>query len=370
MIDTIVLTMKNNEFEIIDWKYFEFFSKAPNLGYSKAVCNPNAKIFGYSPRLTYENRFDKPTLRIEFSAPKLIFNNNFDEIEESDFELIVQKLFKCLTANGVGVIPQAIRQADVSTIHFSKNIILTDYTNCNMILNELGKANLSKWFDVNTRDYKNGGHTLYISTKSGRFNIVFYDKVKELQQEKITKKARVEKDGAIQLRLLDNFENMKPFEVLRMEVRICERRKIKQLMEKLKIETQLKFENLFNKKITKAVLQDQWQKIEDSTSYLSIETKNESRLIQRIIKANPKIMPKKALAVCATMMIIKEVGTMNFRKIMSPVMKDRFWYDYQPEVREAVKDLLGKNYLAMAQVSKQLEDFKPVKLKNYPNFEI
>jgi len=370
MIDTIVLTMKNNDFTIVDWSCFEFHTEAPRYGYSKATCNPDSKKFGYSPRLTFENRFGDKSLRIEFSVPKLLFGNNFDEVEDSDFEEVVKKLHQYLTSKNVGTIPDIIRKAQVSTTHYSKNIVLTDYTTSRMVLSELKKVNLPKWFEANEKFHANGGNTLYLSTKSGSFAIVSYDKIKELEQEKITSKGRVEKDGAIQLSLLDNFKNMQPFEVFRIEIRFCNRKKLNTILVKLKLETELKFENLFCNKISKTILQNYWQTIEDSTSYLTIETGSNSRLIERIVKANPEIKAKKALAVCATMMIIKEVGTIKFRQMMSPIMADRYWYDFQPEVREAIKDLLGKNYLAMAQVGEQLEEFKPVKLKDYPNFEI
>jgi hypothetical protein len=76
-----------------------------------------------------------------------------------------------------------------------------------------------------------------------------------------------------------------------------------------------------------------------------------------------------ALAFCSTMKQISESGIRNFRNRMKPVMNDRYWYDWKKIVGERVDGLQGKNFLSINQIGKQLAEFEPVKLKNYPDFK-
>lgn len=368
MIDTVAITLRGKQFEIRDSSGFQRTIRSKD-GIYKAFYNPDLKKEGYRPKLDYSEMFGRKDLRVEFSAGKLLFGNNFDEPENKDFESIVQKIYSFLTEFGVAVYTADIRQADVSAIHYSKNIILTDHTSSKMILSELVKIDLTKWLEVETRDYQHDGHALYYSAPSKKFMIVFYDKIKELEKAKITEKSRVEKDESIQMSLLDNFAKMRPFEVLRMEIRFGERRKLRQVLKRLDISTDQTFEKLFDRSISKVILQDYWQVIDDGAKYLSIDTRDESRLQERILLLNPNIKPMMALAICSTMKQISESGIRNFRNRMKPVMNDRYWYDWKKIVGERVDGLQGKNFLSINQIGKQLAEFEPVKLKNYPDFK-
>ena len=119
MIDTIVLTLNENSFRIVEHDKFSPSTEGlycPS-GYYRlggranltCVQNPTSKelVAGiYKPRLTATKRFNKHrnfeiTLKIEFSIPKLLFGNNFDELEDSNFPLVVSKLNQKLKDMGV-----------------------------------------------------------------------------------------------------------------------------------------------------------------------------------------------------------------------------------------------------------------------------
>ena len=146
MIDTIVLTLKDGMFTILDRNKFtpsaSVLYDQINRNYlggrvnMKCVQNPTTtelKLGIYKPRLTLYKRPNKQggsdmPLKIEFSAPKMLFGNNFDELTDSDFPNLLTKLKRTLKEMGVFILEDHLTSAPVSAIHFSKNIPLTDYT--------------------------------------------------------------------------------------------------------------------------------------------------------------------------------------------------------------------------------------------------
>ena len=143
MIDTIILRIKESDFQITNYEAFTpnclGFFRAPYTPFNgqtnlKAIQNPT-KLDGqqqnYKPRLTVIKRIGRKggfdiELRIEFSVPKLIYGNNFQEVEERDFELILLKLQTKLREMWVTVSIENLRKANVATIHYSKNFCFTD----------------------------------------------------------------------------------------------------------------------------------------------------------------------------------------------------------------------------------------------------
>lgn len=117
--------------------------------------------------------------------------------------------------------------------------------------------------DVNQTDYRNDGHSYKWHCNS--YEVIFYDKIKDLEKAKQSGKRAIEKDPSslflskinsrnLKLRrtgndlLLNFFKKLKSrekLEVFRMEVRLNKRQKIKQLFEKLNIKNDLTFKKLF-----------------------------------------------------------------------------------------------------------------------------
>ncbi len=352
MIDTISLTIQQKNFRILDHKRFTPSSKglfeAPYYefgrnAYIKCTYNPSKQDmtkYRYLPRLTLikaiRNGGFAILLKVEFSIPKLLYANNFDEVEESEFGEICCTLKEILLFMGVEIKDiKIIANADVSTVHYSKNIVLTDYTTPYSILKEVAKVNINRLLDMNQTDFRNEGHA--IKYHSNEYEVIFYDKVKDLQQAKISEKRAVEKDNYIQLSLFDKVEMKKPFEVLRMEVRLGSRNKIKDMLKKTSNNSKdLSFMKLFSQQVSKDILLYTMNKIEaDYPKILTTPTKTNEELFTQLMIDNPMLKYKKVLAVVGAKVLLQEQGTRGFRKITSKFEKTN-WYRFNKEMKDLV----------------------------------
>jgi len=177
MIDTISLTIQPTDFKVLDHKrftpsskglfeppYYEFGRNA----YIKCTYNSSKQDmtkYRYLPRLTLikaiRNGGFAILLKVEFSIPKLLYANNFDEVEKSEFGEICLKLKEVLLFMGIEIKDiKVIANADVSMVHYSKNIVLTDYTTPYSVLKEVVKVNVNRLLDMNQIDFRNEGHAI------------------------------------------------------------------------------------------------------------------------------------------------------------------------------------------------------------------
>jgi len=279
MIDTIVLTLTEDKYRISNADKFEPFARL--------ATNPSKSIRGiqskqnrtkkdlargiYKPRLTlfvYNNLYGgiEKILKIELSLPKLFLGNNFEELRYKDFIPVAKKLRLTLKQMGVLVTEESLIHAPISVIHYSKNIPLTDGSTPYHFINKIKEANVKLSLDVNQTDYRNDGHSYRWHSNS--YEVVFYDKIRDLEKTKQSSKRALEKDGALQLKFLNRLKRRKKFEVLRMEVRLNKRQKIKQLFKKLGIKSNLTFKKLFKPAISKKVLLHYLDELESKRSIL------------------------------------------------------------------------------------------------------
>ena len=313
MIDTISITIPESDFRIMDHNrfspstynlYFPPYIRINGRSPFKSVNNPSKKDIekhGYLPRLTLFKAIRRGGfalfLKVEFSIPKLLFGNNFEEVEESNFGEICWKIMEVLGYMGIEIRSvKTIAYADVSTIHYSKNILLKDYSTPYSILKEIEKLNINKLFDMSRTDFRNEGHS--IKYHSNDFEVILYDKLKDLQQSKKSEKRAIEKDNYIQLSLFDSVTTLKPFEVLRLEVRIGTRKKMKQLLKKHKFEhKKLSFNDLFSKEVSKTILMSIVEEFEEAYPKILL-TKNGSyeELLVELQLGNPGVGYRKLLA--------------------------------------------------------------------------
>jgi hypothetical protein len=273
MLDTIVLTLDKSQFDVLLPERFSPSAKgllAPpyyspgSRGKFTCVQNPtkaDLQAGRYLPRLTLIKQKisngSTLTLRIEFSAPKLVFGNNFDELEAGDFPKILDVLHQAVDAMGVRVTSEVLRGARVSAIHYSKNVALTDYTTCSMIMHELGLIDLNKRLDLSHTDYRDDGHAIRYHANS--FEVIFYDKLKDLEKAGYSEKRCIERDYGMQSETLKQRGPFpKQLEVLRMEARLGTRAKIRGLLHRIQADVELTFEGLFSARIAKSVLEHFW----------------------------------------------------------------------------------------------------------------
>ena len=125
---------------------------------------------------------------------------------------------------GVIVDPSLLAAAPISAIHYSKNIPLTDGSTPYHYINKIKEANIQLNLDTNQTDYRNEGHSYKWHCNS--YEVVFYDKIKDLEKAKQSDKRAIEKDSALQLNFFPRFaQRKKKLEILRIEVRLNNRKK-------------------------------------------------------------------------------------------------------------------------------------------------
>src|SRR3989339_15194 len=326
MIDTIVLTLSKDMYQIT---HPEMFTPSAHwIMLNKPIAgiiskqNPTKKELKagiYKPHLTISHRFNaalvyEPMLKIELSLPKLLFGNNFNELQYKDFDAVANKLMTVLQDMDVIISLDALIYAPVSTVHYAKNIPFTDGSIPFHYINKIKESNVKLSLDVNQTDYRNDGHCYKWHCNS--YEVVFYDKLKDLQAAKKSSKRALEKDSELQFTMLETINQallkksfplrlaasprqdaqtrkINKLEVLRMEVRLNKRAKMKQLFKKLDIKTDLTFKKLFKPAISKKVLLHYLDELENNRSdLLNFTPSNDRSLLTALVINNPELSPQ------------------------------------------------------------------------------
>lgn len=308
MVDTIVLILNEQMYALSNPDAFQpsaSWALSDNFSRSRFVQskqNPTKKelLNGmYKPRLTLSPRINQHRrrevmLKIELSLPKLFFGNNFAELHFKDFLSLTQKLVSVLATMGVTTTVELLAQAPVSVIHYSKNFQLTDGSTPYHYIHKIKEANVKLSLDTNQTDYRNDGHSY--KWHCNAYEVVFYDKIKDLEKTKISAKRAIESDSAVQLPLFDTLRKRRKLEILRMEVRLNKRHKIKQLFKILNIHADLTFKKLFKPAISKKILLHYLDEIESKRSILlDMSTTNDKALLAELVLNNPALGPKRIL---------------------------------------------------------------------------
>ena len=376
MIDTVVLTLKTGMYTIFEPDNFSPSTRGltdPTAGYyrlggrSNITCKqnptPNELKRGiYKPRLTVTKRINRDgnfeiPLKIEFSIPKLLYGNNFDELTDTDFPAIIQKLKAVLKEMGVYLFEKNLINAPVSSVHYSKNIALTDYTTPYTYLEQLTKLNINKRLDTNRTDFRNEGHSFKYRANS--FEIVFYDKIKDLQQAKMSEKRAEEKDNALQLGLFDILTQRKPLEVLRVEIRLNKRQKISQILKKVDKEVEPTFSNIFNQDTAKKVLLYYINEIEEAyPPLLNYQYDSPKKFFTGFLTINPKVKLTLALKMLGLRVLLDEIGAREFRE-MTKRYGNPVWYSLNKEMKN-LSNVDEPSVFSL--LRKQITDFEPLKL--------
>lgn len=376
MIDTIVLTLKGGMFTILDRDKFtpsanSLYDYAGGFGgrsFMKCTQNPTVSELKrgiYKPRLTLTKRVNRQggidiPLKIEFSAPKMLFGNNFDELTDKDFPSLATKLNTTLKQMGVFVLENNLINAPYSAIHFSKNIPLTDYTTSYTYMKQFTKLNINKKLDTNQSDYRNEGHCFKYRANS--FEIVFYDKVKDLQQAKVSEKRAIEKDNALQLNLFEQNTMRKPFEVLRMEVRLGKRQKLKQILSTVGLSCEPTFKNLFSQEVAQKVLLHYITEIEDNyPPLLNYEYNTPEKFFTDFLISNPDKRLSSALKYLGMRILLDKLGVREFRQLIGNY-SDNAWYSLNNDMKSLTQASKASTFSLLRD---NITDYKPLKLVDF-----
>ena len=378
MLDTIVLTLSKNMYQILEPDRFEPSAKwvldsnasMGGRGYIPSKQNPTTQELKngiYKPRLTLTNRYNhtgqrEATLKVELSLPKLLFGNNFDELEDKDFNNVVEQLRLRLKDMGVYVFSSFLENAPVSAIHYSKNIPLTDGTTPHYLIGKIKEANISLSLDVNQTDYRNDGHSY--KWHSNSYEVAFYDKLKDLEMANKSEKRAIENDNAIQLNLFETFKERRRLEVMRMEVRLNKRQKIGQLFRTLGIQSELTLKNIFSPATAQLVLLHYLDELEGKRlplfDYKPISSKS---MLADLIINNPNIGIRKTIQLYGLKIAFDNATPRELRNMFSRYGQ-RSWYRL---IAEAKMIKLPTTRSPFGIVREHLTCFEPLKLVDFPD---
>lgn len=373
MIDTIVLTLTKDKYHISDPDKFTPSARWVNnamhgLHGIQSKQNPikDELCRGiYKPRLTVAALIQPhggivPMLKIQLSLPKLLFGNNFDELRYKDFQTVVKELQTVLKKMGVITTVETLEQAPVSAIHYSKNIPLTDGSIPYHYIQKIKEANIKLSLDVNQTDYRNDGHSYRCHCNA--YEVVFYDKIKDLEKAWQSSKRSLEKDSALQLNLFNRFKKRKKFEVLRMEVRLNKRQKMKQLFKKLGIKSDLTFKKLFKPALSKKVLLHYLDEIENKRPILLDYKKTSAKsFLATIIFNNPRLSAKQVLQLLGLKYALESATLRELRNMFAHCTK-RSWYQL---IADTKKVMLPHTASPFWNIREHLIKFKPLKLEKF-----
>lgn len=373
MIDTVCLLIplrhiifldKANK-EIPDW---DLHSKTES--YQKYVRNPTKKDKEsglYFPRITlYQRRYKKEiNVKIEFSAPKLLYENNLEELCDADFEKIIDVLQDRLARMGMRVFRKFLVEASVSSIHYSKNIVLTDGYTANYIIAELGKIDLRKSFDFARARYINDGQSLCAHTSS--HELVIYDKVSDLNKGK---KRAIDRDQTpYQVSLFDQLKKIKRLvEILRIEVRLGKKEKMNSLLHKLGYAKNLSFKDMFKTALSQKIVGHYWEEvIRAKTNGLFVATPPHKDLLRMIYRVQPTIKPSRALYLVGLSALAKDGnGLRELRGVLTGKADTRTWYRITKDYREFSEKFSAHQVRDwVSQMDQSLQKYEPLTRSTY-----
>ncbi len=370
MIDTVCLLVPKHKLYFLSGiSSWDLYSKTDN--YSKFVRNPSKaeKETGkYFPRLTgYSRRFGQDAnVKMEFSVPKLLYLNNLDELENKDFPEVIDTLRERLKDMGVIISKSLLENAPISSVHFSKNILIEDGYTVNYLISEMNKADLRKSFDFAKTRFMNDGQSLYAHTTAHQ--MVIYDKIADLKKGK---KRAIDKDPTLYQQSLftelsghKNFSEMK--EVIRFEIRLNHKQKLNKVLENLGFKKNPTFKDVFSSEMSKKIVSDYWNTLikERNLGIFSISL-SFKEILQILLVSENMIGPKQAIYFLGLFVLARDGnGMRELRNIISKKAHDRTWYRISKDVRSA-NELITKNKLRswVTQIDRKLSDYKPYKIK-------
>jgi hypothetical protein len=321
VLDTVILKIPEGYFTVMDKKKFTpHYSELENStnSFMKAINNTQKKKCRITAeKRTLRNGKLETTLKLEFSVPKLLFGNNLQEINENHLELIIDKLSKALRDADVLIFSDTLEKAPVSAFHVGKNVRLTNGYTSSFVINELSKIDMTKKLDLTKTKFMNGGQSLQYYAVS--HSMVFYDKIADMMRPP-ARAIDNPPPRSIPLNLGKNTE------ILRMEVRLCNKRKMNSVLKKIGHPTDPNFKDLFSKNLWQDVLMYYWKTlINERNLFIFDLSDSPTSLLMRIKKVNPNIKQKQALSLLGISFFIKENGSRAAREKLEKLFPAVVW---------------------------------------------
>jgi hypothetical protein len=366
MIDTVILTIPHGRFTDLNDPLSPSWRLNMDIGncrkYIKIQTAEQKRDGTYRPRVRLIERGRKADLQMEFSVPKLLFGNNVDEVRETEFFDATKKLQDRLLDFGLAVSSSALSEAKVSAFHPSKNILLAQGYTANGVIKELAKINLTQKMDLNKDSFRNDGHSLQLYANSHSF--VIYDKIQDLKK---SKKRAIDKDPPPrQQTLFATFENTpKHTEILRLEARITNKRKMNGILAKLGHKQNPSFLEVFKENVCQDIVWLYWRElIANDNLFLFSLASSPQKNLQNLISAHSAIKPKEVIYLVGLQQLCKdEDGIRSLRGYVQTRSTQRTWYRI---AKDAKKLNAIQNPAAchgwVQEIEGQIKAFKPLKI--------
>jgi len=280
----------------------------------------------YTPKIDVLETLDREhktivyVLIAEFSVPKLLYGNSLQEVSDKDLGKVVTVFRDVLLRVGIQVENEAVASARVSAVHFCKNVPLPKDIRLQDILAELQRVDISKVFDITTKETKNGGQVLHIY--SGTIERVFYDKVKDALRPKVKRKDKGHID--YEREVIEKY-HLQNIEVFRYEYRIKKTQTVQRdinLALERKPKTYVAFRDLFTDGLPSKVLLKSWRDMIDSpeNQLALIGPVHSFRVLQRIVEGaraqGGAHSMNHALIAYGLTCIIRDHGVKEFRRLI------------------------------------------------------
>lgn len=367
MLDTIILEIEISFRAIVDAAKFR-----PNAnqiqtfkGYGSCKNNPTAedrKKGIYKPKLTLIKRGERIMLKIEFSAPKMLFNNNLDEAEESDFNQMVFNLQNRIKEMGVLLPVSQIETAKVVGLHPSKNTALTNGYAVPFTLRELSKIDLTQKMDITEVSFRNKGEELQVYSNS--HSVVFYDKVNDLTKPP---KRASDKDPTQQQKDLFEFikKERKDLEILRMEVRLSDNTKLKEVLAEVGFTQDPTLKNIFKKDLCQKILKLYWEKLFGKDLFLFSTYNNPQKILEMVLLKYPKTKINTAVMLAGLTLLCKDQdGFRGFRNIVERKKQKKDWLALKRYLDRISNEFFEKPAHGFVEdIQRSLNEFEAYKIK-------
>lgn len=368
MLDTVILNIPWGSFTILDDDKFHPSTRILHMigvGYMAFYNNPTAaekrdKI--YRPLLTLYKRGKNYELKIQFSAAKLLFRNNLEEFGEGQFEEVLDALQRSLRYIGVSVGKEVLRHAYVASFHPSKNIPIIGGYRATDIVGQIAKVCVTGKLDIDTKDFRNGGHGVQLRAET--HTLTFYDKGKDLSKGD-SKSYDYEKNQKMQRENLLDFMNQKRLpEILRMEARLCDRVKMKSVLEQVGFPMEKPtFAAIFKEDICRAVLLYYFETYIEPNFFIFDYDDSPQAILKGVIRKNKKMKIGKAMKLAHIKSLCKdEGGSRGFRDIIEQKFGRREWQRIAAEIKGLNRKIPLKScHSYMKDIKQALQKFKPYK---------
>jgi ribosomal protein L15 len=362
MIDTVKLEIPRGLY-LVDDKDSSKWSLVKRRGSFSVLARHFPKDGMYRPRLSIIKRGEAETLKIEFSIPKLLYNNNLQEVSEADFEAIIDKLKGVIESEyGIKIFRDNLKRAKVISFDPSKNILFTNSYTAKYIIKILSQVNFSLKLDKNKSDFRNDGESFQIYSQAHSF--VIYDKIRDFCK---TKNRAVDKDQtSIQRSLFDSVKIRDSIqEVVRLEIRLSQKRKVNETMERLGYSKNPLFQDLFQNNICQKIVIWYWENFIMKGNEIFFISKDKPRDILLQMISNVGVKPKEALMLVGVILLMKEEGgTRDLRSLIEPYYSKRSWYRLMDRLKEVSDMMEGSLYPPwIKEIEKQLKEFIPLDIE-------